>query len=193
MTDPGSSPLRDLLAAQDGPWSGRSPEVLALVYEELRSLARVLMAKLPPGNTLQATALVHEAYLRLLGPGDHSWKSRGHFFAAAAQAMRHILIDQARRKAAAKHGGGWHRLIVQDVEIEVEPPSLDLLALDEALTRLESEDARKYQIVMLRYFAGLTEEEIATVLDTSLRTVQREWRFARVLLADRLQEGPDGA
>ena len=164
-------------------------ELLPLVYTELRKLARSLMAKTPPGNTLQTTALVHEAYLRLVGKEDPGWNGRGHFFAAAAQAMRQILVDQARRKHSAKHGGGRRRAEAGDWELAIEPPATDILALDEALARLEREEPRQARIVMLRYFAGLSEKETAAVLDLSLSTVQREWSFARTLLFTQLSDG----
>ena len=152
-------------------------ELLPLVYDALRSLARARMARVPPGNTLQATALVHEAYLRLVGGEDLGWNSRGHFFGAAANAMRQILVDQARRKAARKHGGGLERVDADEVEIRVEGPGEDILALDEALTRLEAEDPRKARIVKLRHFAGLTREETAAALGLSIRTIDYEWRY----------------
>lgn len=173
--DPGMV-TRALEAVRDG-----DPEaagrLLPLVYDALRSLARARMAKIPPGNTLQATALVHEAYLRLVAGNDVGWNSRGHFFGAAAEAMRQILVDQARRKAARKHGGGQDRVDVDAVEIALVGRDEDLLALDEALRRLESEDARKAQIVKLRYFAGLTREETAAAIGVSVRTVDYEWRY----------------
>lgn len=159
-----------------------SAELLPLVYSELRRLARARMAKTPPGNTLQPTALVHEAFLRLVGSDEPSWNSRGHFFAAAAQAMRQILVEQARRKASVKHGGGRKRVDLEQVEPFIEPPAEDLLALDEALTRLEQADPRKGRIVMLRYFAGLAAEETAAALGVSVPTIEREWRFIRTFL-----------
>ena len=178
--------VTQMLRAASGGDPQASAELLPLVYSELRKLARARMAKTPPGNTLQPTALVHEAYVRLVGSDDPSWDSRGHFFAAAAQAMRRILVEQARRKASAKHGGGRKRLDMDGREPIFEPPSEDVLALDEALTRLEQADSRQAKVVMLRYFAGLTTEETATALDISARTVEREWRFARALLFDLL-------
>jgi RNA polymerase sigma factor (TIGR02999 family) len=160
--------------------------LLPLVYSELRKLGRSMMAKTPPGNTLQATALVHEAYMRLVGKDDPGWNSRGHFFAAAAEAMRRILVEQARRKAAAKHGGGQQRIDADDVELAVDGPTDDILALDEALERLRAHDERKARVVQLRYFAGLTIEETAKVLGISEPTVERDWRFARAMLFDQL-------
>jgi len=174
------------LAGQGDPRA--SAELLPLLYRELRKLAGALMARIPPGNTLQPTALVHEAYLRLVGPVDSEWNSRGHFFSAAAQAMRQIMVDQARRKAARKHGGGLRRVDLDgagEADLRIESPVEDLLALDEALRRLEHDAPRKAEVVKLRYFAGLSSEETAAALGVSLPTVERDWRFARaVLLAD---------
>lgn len=178
---------RVLKAAADGD-SKAAAELLPLVYAQLRGLARAQMVKTPPGNTLQPTALVHEAYLRVVGKQDPSWNSQGHFFAAAAQAMRQILVDQARRKARIKHGGGRGRVGLTNAEPAIEPPSDDVIALDEALTQLEQDDPRKAKIIMLRYFAGLTEDETAAALGLSAPTVRRECRFARALLSVRLTE-----
>lgn len=163
-------------------------ELLPLVYQELRRLARSRMAKLPPGQTLQPTALVHEAYLRVLGDGDLHWDGRGHFFAAAAQAMRDILVEQARRKASPKHGGGLQHVEVNDSDLAILPPTDDVLALDEALKKLEAEDPRKGQIVNLRYFAGLTAQDTAAALGVSKGTIDREWRYIRRWLFLRLSE-----
>ena len=160
--------------------------VLPLVYDELRRLARNLMAKTPPGNTLQPTALVHEAYVRLVRNEDPGWNSRGHFFAAAAEAMRRILVEQARRKSRQKHGGGMKRVNVEDVDLPIDVAAEDILAIDEALGRLEATDKRKADVVKLRYFAGLTIEETARALGISEPTVERDWRFARALLYDQL-------
>ncbi|UCC30910.1 MAG: sigma-70 family RNA polymerase sigma factor [Phycisphaerales bacterium] len=170
-----------LRAASDGDPQAAA-DLLPLVYSELRKLARARMAKTPPGNTLQPTALVHEAYLRLIGRDNPSWNSRGHFFAAAAQAMRQILVEQARRKFTLKRGGNRKRIPLDEVDPAIEPPPEDVLALNEGLTHLEKVDPRKGQIVMLRYFAGLTTEETAAALSVSAPTVEREWRFARAFL-----------
>jgi RNA polymerase sigma factor (TIGR02999 family) len=162
---------------------GASGELLPLVYGELRRLARQRLAREKPGQTLQATALVHEAYVRLVGGEEAApWNSRGHFFAAAAEAMRRILVESARRKRSEKHGGRLDRRDIDDLEIAVPVPSEDLLALDEALTKLEAEDPVKAQVVKLRHFAGLTEEEAAGVIGISRATVQRHWRYAKVWL-----------
>jgi len=166
-------------------------DLLPLVYGELRRLARARMAKTPAGNTLQPTALVHEAYLRLVGDVDPSWNSRGHFFAAAAQAMRQILIDQARRKASLKRGGEHQRIPLEDVALSIGVPADDLLSLDDALEQLERADPRKGEIVMLRYFAGLTTAETAEVLGVSVRTIEREWRFIRTFLFSQLSGDMD--
>jgi RNA polymerase sigma factor (TIGR02999 family) len=160
-----------------------SADLLPLVYAELRSLARAQMAKTPPGNTLQPTALVHEAYLRVAGANGPKWNGRGHFFAAAAQAMRQILVDQARRKARIKRGGGRKRVDLGATEPVIESVADDILGLDEALTRLEEDDPRKAKIIMLRYIAGLTEEETAAALGVSAPTIRRECRFAKALLS----------
>jgi RNA polymerase sigma factor (TIGR02999 family) len=162
-------------------------ELLPLIYAELRKLAAQKLAQENPGQTLQATALVHEAYLRLVdGKASQRWDSRGHFFAAAAEAMRRILVDNARRKRAEKHGGRLERQQLDGIEIEAQAPSEDLLALDEALSRLEAKDPVKAQLVKLRYFAGLSEEEAAQALGISRATAHRHWRYARVWLLNEL-------
>ena len=167
-------------------------ELLPCVYTELRTLARSLMAKTPPGNTLQPTALVHQAYLRVVGDQDPGWSTRGHFFAAAAQAMRRILVEQARRKAAAKHGGGRQRVDLDGVDLAIDSPGEDVLALDQALQRLSQLDERKARVVELRYFVGLDIAETAQVLGVSTPTVERDWRFARAFLYDQLERrGPE--
>src|SRR4051812_41922190 len=151
-------------------------DLLPLVYDALRRLAAARLADEPTGNTLQPTALVHEAYLRLVGApdGDH-WNHRGHFFAAAAEAIRRILVENARRKKRHKHGGQRQRLSLEAAEAIVQAPSEDLPALDEALTRLTAHDPIKAEVVKLRFFAGLTMLEIAHSLDLSLATVERYW------------------
>lgn len=160
--------------------------LLPRVYAELRTLAAARLRRAPPGQTLQATALVHEAYLALVGKQDPGWNGRGHFFGAAAQAMREIVIDQARRKAARKRGGDWARAEVEVDEVGLVGggglPDEDLLALDEALTRLEAEHPERARVVVLRHYGGLQEAEIAEVMGVSTRTVERAWRFARAWL-----------
>jgi RNA polymerase sigma factor (TIGR02999 family) len=166
-------------------------ELLPLVYDELRKLAAQKLAQEAPGQTLQATALVHEAYLRLVDTEQiQSWESRGHFFAAAAEAMRRILIENARRKQTEKHGGKRSRTAIDAVEIEAEAPTEDVLALDEALTKLAIEDPVKAQLVNLRYFAGLSVEDAAKVLSISRATADRHWRYAKVWLYCELH-GPE--
>lgn len=152
-------------------------DLIPLVYDELRRLAQARLAKLPPGNTLQPTALVHEAYARLVGRDDPGWDSRGHFFAAAAESMRQILVDQARRKNRVKHGGGKKRIDIDDFDAPLNCPVEDVLALDMALERLRGDDPRKAQIVTLRCFAGLNREETAAAMSLSLATIDREWRY----------------
>ena len=164
-------------------------ELLPVLYGELRRLAAALTARLPSGQTLQPTALVHEAYLRLVRDQDPGWKDRRHFFGAAAQAMRDILIDQARRKASFKHGGQAHRIELADGLAWIEPPSNDVLALDDAIQQLHAEDVRLAEIVQLRYYAGLSVEETAKVVGVSVTTLKRDWRFARAWLAERLGAG----
>ena len=158
-------------------------QLLPLVYDELRKLAAARMAREKPGNTLDATALVHEAYLRLVEPNDGPrWDNRGHFFTAAAEAMRRILVDQARRKKRARHGGGLVRHELEPDLVFVGQPHEDLIALDEALDRLASQDPVKADLVKLRYFAGLTLTEAAEALGISERNAGRQWAFARAWL-----------
>jgi RNA polymerase sigma factor (TIGR02999 family) len=157
-------------------------ELLPLVYEELRRLAAHKMSLEPPGQTLQATALVHEAYIRLVGSEAQNWRGRTHFFTAAAEAMRRILIENARRKQRLKRGGGQQRINLDEVEIPVETTSDDLIALDRALTKLAIKDRVEADLVKLRYFAGLTLEQSASILDLSERTAGRYWAHARAWL-----------
>jgi RNA polymerase sigma factor (TIGR02999 family) len=161
-------------------------ELLPVVYAELRRLAVVLAGRLPPGQTLQPTALVHEAYLRLVGDRDPGWNGRRHFFGAAARAMRDILVDQARRKASHRHGGRGRRLELAEGMALIEPPADDLLALDEAIQKLQAQNPHLAEIVMLRYFTGLSVEETASVVGQSERTVYRDWRYARAWLTREL-------
>jgi len=175
--------VTQLLNAMDQGDPHAAAQLLPLVYDELRRLAAARLAAEPSGNTLQPTALVHEAYLRLVGtPGGDHWDHRGHFFAAAAEAMRRILIDQARQKAAARHGGAMQRQELDPDAAAISEPREDLLALDEALDRLEAEDPLKAKLVKLRYFAGLTLAEAAAALDLSERTAGRHWAYARAWL-----------
>ncbi len=157
-------------------------DLLPLLYDELRVLARSRMAREKPGQTLEATALVHEAYLRLVGDADAQWDGRGHFFAAAAEAMRRILIERARRHARARHGGGVRRVTFDEGLAATEARSNELLAVDAALERLEAHDPAMAGVVKLRYFAGLSVEESAAALRLSPRTVNRLWTAARAFL-----------
>jgi RNA polymerase sigma factor (TIGR02999 family) len=172
-----------------------SEQLLPLVYNELRKLAAQKLAQEKPGQTLEATALVHEAYLRLVGKEDPSgatkkdWENRGHFFAAAAEAMRRILIDQARQKRSQRRGGNIKRRELDQVEIAAPEPSLDMLALDEALERFEKIDALKAKLVKLRYFTGLTVPQAADVLAISPATADRYWSYARAWLHAELKKG----
>ena len=171
---------------------GTSREMLPEVYDELRKLARARIARERHELTLQPTALVHEAYLRVTGHDqDKRWDRRGHFFAAAALAMRRILVERARHYQRLRHGAGAARVSLEDGMLQADPQLVDLVAVDEALTRLEQTDARKAEIVTLRYFAGLSIEETAAALDLSPATVKNEWKFARIWLYRAL--GPAGA
>ena len=159
-----------------------SEDLLPLVYEELRRLAAARVAHEAAGQTLQATALVHEAWLRVASDGEHTWQNRGHFFGAAAEAMRRILIENARRKARLKHGGGQARLNIEDLELADSTPDDKVLMINEALERLEAEDREAAQIVVLKFFAGLTNEAVAQNLNLSERTVDRQWAYAKAWL-----------
>jgi RNA polymerase sigma factor (TIGR02999 family) len=164
-------------------------ELLPLVYQELRRLAAHRMANEAPGHTLQPTALVHEAYLRLVGPGQsQQWDGRGHFFAAAAEAMRRILVESARRKKRLKHGGELQRVDMDEVELALPLPDDELLALDEALDRLATVDSRAAEVVKLCFFVGLTQEQAGQELGVSLATAERLWSFARAWLFQEMQK-----
>jgi RNA polymerase sigma factor (TIGR02999 family) len=168
-------------------------ELLPLVYAELRRLAAQRLASERPGQTLQATALVHDAYLRLVDVDrPQHWSGRGHFFAAAAEAMRRILVEAARRKNSAKGGGGHRRVDLIDEPAIVGPPGLDLLALDQALQRLERDEPRKAALVKLRFFAGLTNDQAAAALDVSGATAENDWAYARAWLRLEMDRAPDG-
>jgi RNA polymerase sigma factor (TIGR02999 family) len=163
-------------------------ELLPLVYEELRLLAAQKLSHEPPGQTLQATALVHEAYIRLVERKCRNWNSRNHFFMAAAEAMRRILIENARRKYRLKHGGRQQRINLYAEDLAIEGPSDDLIALDEALTKLAETDKIKADLVKLRYFAGLTLEQAAQALDISPSTAQRYWVYSKAWLFRKIQD-----
>lgn len=161
-------------------------ELLPLVYDELRRLAAHRMAQQPPGQTLQATALVHEAWLRLVGSGKERWESRRHFFAAAAEAMRHVLIDRARKKRCARHGAGFEKVALEKVEVGLPPDDEMVLALNEALDEFEKLDPQKAEVVKPKFFVGLSERETAAVLGVSERTVERHWAYAQAWLFERV-------
>jgi RNA polymerase sigma factor (TIGR02999 family) len=170
-------------------------ELLPLVYSELRRLAAQKLANEKPGQTLDATGLVHEAYLRLV-PGrpttterKHRWDGRGHFYAAAAEAMRRILVENARRKHQLKRGGEFQRVVSDELEVPADAPAEDILAVDEALDLLATADAQAAQVVKLHFFAGLSFDEVAVLLGISVRSAYRDWAFARAWLAKRLGDG----
>ena len=175
-----------MLAAVGNGDPAAAAELLPLVYDELRRLAHQRMAGEPSGLTLQPTALVHEAYIRLLGDQQVQWDNRGHFFSAAAEAMRRILVERARKAQRLKHGGDRKRIDLNAQEIPDDRPT-SMIAMDEALTRLQAIDPRKGQIIMLRYFAGLSIEDTASALGISKTTVKDEWSFARAWLYRELQ------
>jgi RNA polymerase sigma factor (TIGR02999 family) len=183
-----------ILTAIDQGDARAADELLPLVYEQLRLLAAQKLSQEKPGQTLQATALVHEAYLRLVGLEEQHWDSRGHFFAAAAEAMRRILVENVRRKQRVIHGGEWQRLHParfdpSDKDWGCDDESQQLIALDQAVTRLAAEDSAKAEVVKLRYFAGLTIEQTASALGISHATVERYWAYARAWLLKEVSGG----
>jgi RNA polymerase sigma factor (TIGR02999 family) len=159
-----------------------SADLLPLVYQELRQLAAARMTRETAGQTLQPTALVHEAWLRLAGDGNRNWENRAHFFGAAAEAMRRILIENARRKSRLKHGGGQARVDIAELELADFTPDDKILLIDEALERLKTEDTETARVVVLKFFGGLTNEEIVAITGTSDRTVRRQWNYAKAWL-----------
>jgi RNA polymerase sigma factor (TIGR02999 family) len=168
-------------------------ELLPLVYDELRKLAAAKLAQVKPGQTLQATALVHEAYLRLVDTEKaQHWNSRGHFFAAAAEAMRRILVDEARKKKSRKRGAGLARYSLEQIDIFAPEPLVDLLAVHDALEKLERLDKPAADLVKLRYYAGLTNAQAAEALGVSPSTADRQWSYARAWLHAELKRGDDG-
>lgn len=170
-----------------------SADLLPLVYDELRRLAAARMARLPPGQTVQPTELVHDAWLRLVGSEEVGWSDRGHFFAAAAIAMREILVERARKRSRLRHGGAAKRVELDESVPGDESDPDRFLALDVALNRLAEHDPRRHQLVMLRYFAGLTVGEAAACLGTSEATVKRDWNYAKAWLHDALANESGGA
>jgi hypothetical protein len=180
-----------MLAAAGDPVAAE--QLLPLVYGELRRIAQVHLQRFGGGGgTLQATALVHEAYMKLIGSEDPGWNGRAHFFAAAGRAMRNILVDQARRRDSLKRGGDRERVSLDEAEISLDEPREDIIALDAALKKLEAHDRSLADLVMLRYFSGLTEPEAAIALNTSERTVRRDWQYARAWLRDQIQVSGEG-
>lgn len=195
------SDVTQILSAIEQGDAGAAEQLLPLVYDELRQLAARKLRQEKPGQTLQATALVHEAYLRLLGadkeqPGakrpERIWSGRGHFFAAAAEAMRRILVDQARRKLSLRGGGKLQRQPIEVQEIEAPEPAVDMLAVHEALERFQQVDATAAQLVKLRYFAGLTIPQAAQALGISTSTADRSWAYARAWLHTALKQDAEG-
>jgi RNA polymerase sigma factor (TIGR02999 family) len=169
-----------------------SEDLLPLVYEELRRLAAARMAREAEGQTLQPTALVHEAWLRLVADGDRTWQNRAHFFRAAAQAMRRILVDKARHKASLKCGGNRETVGIDELELATAPPDDRILLVDEALARLEAEDEESARIITLKFFGGLTNGEIARTLGVTERTVERQWAYAKACLFEMIQKDGNG-
>jgi RNA polymerase sigma factor (TIGR02999 family) len=165
-----------------------SEELLPLVYDELRRLAAGRMAQEAAGHTLQPTALVHEAWLRLIGNEENFWSNRAHFFGAAAEAMRRILIERARRKSRLKRGSGHALLDIADLDVTATIPDDKILLVDEALERLKAEEPEKARIVMLKFFGGFTNEQVAKALDLNERTVRRQWNYAKAWLFEHITE-----
>ena len=188
----GMADVTHLLSAAAAGNPKAAAELLPLVYDELRKLAAARMASEAPGHTLQPTALVHEAYLRLVGGGDRpGWDNRGHFFAAAAEAMRRILVDRAREKGAVKRGGGFSKLNIDDVDLVTTVTPDEFLAIDDALAKLATSDAAAAQLVKFRYFAGLTVQEAGAALGLSSATAYRHWKYARAWLYGELRDNPE--
>lgn len=190
MSDPDSQPITELLAAIGRGDASAQERLWTLIYEELRNLARQQMADEATGRTLQPTALVHEAFIRLLGMEKTiDWANRKQFFKTAAQVMRHIRIDDARRRKRLKRGGGQKASLLEDAVAVLDQDPNEVLAVHDALDRLEQLDQRKAEVVMLRYFAGLTVDETARALSLAPRTVDSDWRFARLWLHGELSNG----
>lgn len=177
--------LADLSAGKEGV----SEKLIPLVYDELRSIASRYMRQERADHTLQTTALVHEAYIRLSGGQEMEWNSRAHFFGIAAQTMRRILIDYARKRSTDKKGGGWRRESLEEADVFIGEPSLDLIALNTALDQLSDIDPKMVRVVELRFFGGLSVEETAKVLSISTRTVKQDWRLAKAWLQQQMSKG----
>ena len=188
VKDGSRTPLEELVKSAAAGDRQAAYELLPVVYRELRQLAARNLAKLAPGQTLQPTALVHEAYVRLVGDRDPGWQSRRHFFGAAANAMRHVLIDLARKKASVKRGADRGRVNLSEIGIAIEMPTERVLMIDEALTRMEESDPDLAEIVRLRYFSGLSLDDVSEVTGIPLRTLGRKWRFARAQMRSYLDQ-----
>jgi RNA polymerase sigma factor (TIGR02999 family) len=182
MVMPETAEITQVLNAIGRSEEGAAEKLLPLVYAELRRLAAARMAQEMSGQTLQPTALVHEAWLRLVKDGDRTWQNRAHFFGAAAEAMRRILIERARHRSRLKHGGGQARLNIEDLELAQTTPDDKVLMVDEAMARLKEEDPELERIVVLKFFGGLSNAEIAETLGLALRTLDRQWAYARAWL-----------
>jgi RNA polymerase sigma factor (TIGR02999 family) len=192
MTDSPQEVTRLLAAMNDGDRSAFD-ELLPIIYDELRRMASYYMRGQPADHTLQTTALIHEAYLKLAAQPDKQWQNRTHFFAVAAQAMRHVLVDYARSKGAVKHGGQVQKVELEEAAFVSAGRAAEVVALDEALTALAGVDPRKSQVVELRYFGGLSVEETAEALQVSPETIKRDWRLAKLWLMRELSgEAGDG-
>jgi RNA polymerase sigma factor (TIGR02999 family) len=165
-----------------------SEELMPLVYNDLRRMAAARMASEAQGQTLQPTALVHDAWLRMFGNGDRRWQNRGHFFGEATEAMRRILIERARRKSRLKHGHGWVRLDIDDLSLAEATPDDKVLLINEALEHLEAEDPERAKVVVMKFFGGLTNQEVAKILGVAERTVERQWAFAKAWLFQNIRE-----
>jgi RNA polymerase sigma factor (TIGR02999 family) len=189
MTENKRQKVTQILSAASSGNQEAAKELWDFVYDELRKLASRKMAHTPPGQTLQPTALVHEAYLRLVGDQEQQWENRAHFFGAAARAMRNVLVDQVRKKGRIKRGGQAQRIPFSQIVCTSESQPLDILALDEALKRLEKDDPRLVEVALLRFFAGLTIEETAKAMGVSTSTVEREWSYARAWLYREIKKG----
>lgn len=181
---PHMTELTQILQAVERGDQNSTDQLFSLVYDELRRIAAVKMAQEPPNQTLQPTALVHEAWLRLSREEEVRWQNRGHFFAAAAEAMRRILIERARKKARPKHGGDRQRVEIENLEMAGASPDEKVLLVNEALERLQKEDPGKARVVVMKFFGGLTNQEVAEALKVTERTVERQWAFAKAWLFD---------
>jgi RNA polymerase sigma factor (TIGR02999 family) len=165
-----------------------SEDLLPLVYNDLRRMAAARMASEAEGQTLQPTALVHDAWLRIFGNGDRRWQNRGHFFGEASEAMRRILIERARRKSRLKHGSGWVRLNIDDLSLAEATPDDKVLLINAALEHLEAEDPQRAKVVVMKFFGGLTNQEVAKILCVAERTVERQWAYAKAWLFQNIRE-----